>query len=131
MPALYDIPLTRHLETSANIICSMNCRSPIMHDPECAASPGQEKTLPVPLSHYDHSFILPPLIDCDWVRNSSRGPSTYWNRTPSWKSPGLSRNRHEWGTHKGLDKDALSSLQEYCSSFDEVRLLKRGLQRLE
>ncbi|KAE8355132.1 hypothetical protein BDV28DRAFT_146423 [Aspergillus coremiiformis] len=124
MSSLLDIPFSRRLETPDPLNT---------HDPECTASSPSEKILPVPLSHHDHSFILPPSIDFDSIHKPNREPqppSTTSSRNSPWKSPSLSGIGHEWSSSKAVDKDARSSLQEYCSSFDQVRLLKRGLQRL-
>ncbi|KAB8236992.1 hypothetical protein ETB97_006266 [Aspergillus alliaceus] len=131
MSSLFEIPRGRYLEIPGSTTYASNSRSKFMHDLESTPSSPPEKALPVSLAHYDNSFILPPAIHFDSIHKSTREtPSGHSSRSSPWKSPSLSANTYEWGSNKDLDKDALSSLQEYCSSFDQVRLLKRGLQRL-
>ncbi|KAB8207347.1 hypothetical protein BDV34DRAFT_223588 [Aspergillus parasiticus] len=129
MSSLVGTTLTNNLQTPGRLIYSKNHHPRAIQDPESAASSPPEKTLPVPMSHHDHPLILPPATDFDTTHKSTRG-SPAWSHRDSPLRPASSSSNSHWGSYKGLDKDALSSLQEYCSSFDQVRLLKRGLQTL-
>ncbi|KAE8166333.1 hypothetical protein BDV40DRAFT_256586 [Aspergillus tamarii] len=122
--------LTNNLRTPDNLIYSKNHHPIAIHDPESAASSPPEKTLPIPMSHHDHPLILPPATEFDPTHKPTRESPARSHRGSPWRPTSASSNSHQWGSYKGLDKDALSSLQEYCSSFDQVRLLKRGLQTL-
>ncbi|OGM47768.1 hypothetical protein ABOM_003243 [Aspergillus bombycis] len=129
MSSLLGNTLTNNLHTLNNITYSKNYHPIAIHDSESTASSPPEKTLPVPMSHHDHPLILPPATEFDTTHKSPRETSTRSHRD-SPRRPASASSNSQWGSYKGLDKDALNSLQEYCSSFDQVRLLKRGLQTL-
>ncbi|KNG80684.1 hypothetical protein ANOM_011671 [Aspergillus nomiae NRRL 13137] len=130
MSSLLGNTLTNNLQTLNNVTYSKNYQPIPIHDSESTASSPPEKTLPVPMSHHDHPLILPPATEFDTTHKSSRETSTRSHRN-SPRRPSSASSNSPWGSYKGLDKDALNSLQEYCSSFDQVRILKRGLQTLK
>ncbi|KAE8379165.1 hypothetical protein BDV26DRAFT_259899, partial [Aspergillus bertholletiae] len=130
MSSLLDTTRAHQLQIPSSPIYSKSSHSIAIHDPDTTPSSPPEKILPVPLSHHGHSLILPPATDFDAIHKSTRDTSARSHRDSSGRSASSSGNGNPWGSCKGLDNDALRSLQEYCSSFDQVRLLKRGLQTL-